>query len=291
MMFTHTSRNEFPIYFLMEAAVNPSDIKTTILRENSVPTADGKIVKTVTADSTLQSFDTLNWNGRRYPKNVIMNGMDGNPKIQNDIRNKQFAGEYCHPDSKEMSRQCQILGPMTSHYIDNYRAEGNLLRGHVTSAPYGYGEYMYNTLMADRPWAFSLRAFGATDSNNVALHPLTIITYDQVNRPSHKEAYATNKNLVLANSYDDNFLRECSNSIIVDSKTITQEITNFVLESSDNVKIAKDLFGLQESAGVFNEKGQIMLEGSYMGTSIKVFVPTESYVRDNYKNLLRGLRG
>lgn len=284
-----TSKHDFPIFYIVEAAVNPDDIKTNIIRENTVETATGEKVKTVTADSTLQSFDVINWNERRYPANVVMRALDNNPKIQNDIKNRQFAGEYCHPDSKEVSRQSQILGPYTSHYIDNYRQERNLLKGHVTSAPFGYGIWMYNTLMAGRPWGFSLRAFGGVDSNKVALHPLTIITYDQVNRPSHKEAYANNGDIVTANSYTDSFLQECSSMQLIESATVQQEITNFVLSSSDNIKIAKELFGLEESAGVFHGKNQVLLEGSYMGTSIKVYVPVESYIRDNYRNMLSDL--
>jgi hypothetical protein len=276
----------FPLFYIVEAAVNPDDIKTTIIRENTVTTAEGGTIKTITADATLQSFMMLNWNGRTYPAAVVMEGMDGNPKIQNDIRHKQFAGEWGHPDSKDMVRQSQILPEYTSHYIDSYRREGNLLKGHVTSAPFGRGLWMYNTIMAGRPWAFSLRAFGAVDSNNQAIRPLTVITYDQVNRPSHKEAYATSGDVVGAQSYSDSMLKECSTSIMLESSTIVTDITNFVLEKSDNVKIAKELFGLQESAGFFNGKNNIILEGNYLGNSIKVTVPLESYVRDIYRDIL-----
>jgi hypothetical protein len=206
------------------------------------------------------------------------------------MKMKQWAGEWCHPDSKEIVRQSQVLDPMVSHYIDRTWQEGQLLKGSVTTAPFGYGLDMYAKLQAGRPWGFSLRAFGATDSNNVAVWPLTIITYDQVNRPSHKEAYATPADVTGKNEYTDSFLSECSVSYLMESSVITQQITNFVLEKSDNVKIAKELFGLEESAGTFNDKGQIILEGSHLGTSVKVFVPVEAYVKDNYRSMLRGLR-
>jgi hypothetical protein len=288
-MFTTKTRSEFPIYYIVEAAVNPGDIKTNIICENTVETAkDGK-VKTVTAESVLQSFERINWNGRNYPGKVVMKGLGENPKIQNDLRMKQWPGEWCHPDSKEVIRQSQVLDPYVSHYIDKYWQEGQLLKAHVTTAPFGYGFDMYNKLMAGRPWGFSLRAFGATDSNNTAVSPLTVITYDQVNRPSHKEAYATAGDVVSKNEYTDSFLQECSLSYLVESN-ITQEITNFILERSDNIKVAKELFGLEESQGTFNDKGQVILEGSYLGTSVKVFVPVESYVKNNYRTLLRGLK-
>lgn len=282
-----TSRTKtFPIYFILEAAVNPDDIKTTIIRENTVIGSNGEKIKTVTADSVLQSFETLNWNGRTYPADIVMDGLDRNQKIQNDIKNKQFAGEYGHPDSKDMSRQSQILPEKTSHYIDKYWRAGHLLRAYVTTAPYGYGHWMYNTLMAGRPWGFSLRAFGGVDSNNVAVRPLTIITYDQVNRPSHKEAYATQQDVVGQNEYTDDILRECSEIIPIESKNIIKQITKFVLEHSDNIKIAKELFGLQESNGRFDSGQNVILEGTYMGNSIKVYVPVESYVREHYRKLL-----
>jgi len=285
-MIKTSSKNSFPIYYIVEAAVNPDDIQTTILRENTVIGATGEKIKTVTVDSTLQSFDVINWNQRRYPTQVVMRGLDENPKIQNHLRRKQFAGEYGHPDSKEMSRQSQVLPEKTSHYIDNYRKVGNLLKGHVTSAPYGYGIWMYNTAMADRPWAFSLRAFGGVDSNNVAIHPLTIITYDQVNGPSHKEAYSDKGDIVSVKSYTDAMLKESSSMTLLESSSIVSNITNFVMERSDNIKIAKDLFGLQESSGVYDNKNTVVLEGTYLGQNITVHVPLESYIRDYYRDIM-----
>lgn len=289
-MFTTKTKKEFPIYYIVEAAINPNDIKTEIIRENVVDTAEGKKVKTVTAESVLQSFERINWNGRSYPGSVVMRGLNEDPKIQNDIRMRQWAGEWCHPDSTSPVRQSQVLDPFVSHYIDKYWQDGNLLKAHVTTAPFGYGLDMYNKLMAGRPWGFSLRAFGATDSNNVAIWPLRIITYDQVNRPSHKEAYSTRQDVISKNEYTDDFLQECSVMYPVDQSTLQKEITNFVLEKSDNVKIAKELFGLQESQGEFNDKGQVMLEGSYLGTTIRVYLPVESYIRENYMNMLRSLK-
>jgi len=293
-MFTTITKKEFPIYYIVEAAISPDLIKTTILQENTVsgitPEGVQGKVKTVTAESILQSFERINWNGRNYPAKVVMNGIYNNPKVQNDMRMKQWAGEWCHPDSKDVVRQSQVLDPYVSHYIDKVWQDGQLLKGHITTAPFDYGFSMYNKLMAGRPWGFSLRAFGATDSNNTAVDPLSIITYDQVNRPSHKEAYATANNVVAKNEYTDSMLQECSLAYLVETNTIQQEITNFVLEKSDNVKIAQELFGLQESAGVFNDKGQVMLEGSYLGTSVKVYLPVESYIKNNYANILRGLK-
>jgi hypothetical protein len=287
-MIKTSSKNTFPIFYIVEAAINLEDIKTEIIRENTIIGADGNKIKTVTADSTLQSFEVINWNTRRYPWAVVMDGMDNNLKIQNDIKMKQFCGEYGHPDSKEMARQSQIMPAQTSHYIDSYRKEGNLLRAHVTSAPYGFGFYMYNTLMAGRPWAFSLRAFGGVDSNNVALKPLTVITYDEVNRPSHKEAYATGKDVINTGDYTDTILRESSLMLEMDASTITQQVTNFILERSDNMKIAKEMFGLEESFATYDGKQHIMLEGNYRGNSIKAYVPIESYVRDYYKDIITG---
>ena len=285
-MLKLVTKESFPIYYIVEAAVNPEDISTKIIRENTIESPTGQKVKTVTGEPVLQSFELLNWNGRTYPGKVVMLGLDGNPKIQNDIRKKQFAGEYGHPDSKDMVRQAIIDPAKTSHYIDKYWKDGNLLKGLVTTAPYGYGFYMYNTAMAGRPWAFSLRAFGALDSNNVALHPLTIVTFDEVNRPSHKEAYGMPEDIVKASEYTDKFLRESSQIVLMESNNIVKDITKFVLDKSDNIKIAKELFGLEESAGEFVDN-KVLLEGSYLGTSIKVYVPVESYVRQNYSKLIR----
>lgn len=279
------TRESFPIYFILEAAVNPEDIKTEILRENTIQTATGEKVKTITTDSTLQSFDIINWNKRIYPALVVMDGLDTNPMIQNDIRMKQWAGEYGHPDSTDMARQSQIKPDMTSHFIDNYRREGNLLKGHVTSAPCGYGLDIYNLAMAGRPWAFSLRAFGGVDSNNTAIRPLRVITYDFVNRPSHKEAYSNLSNIVET-AFTESFLSECSQTTLIEAQNIEREIREFTLNKSDNLKIAKELFNLHESTAKIDGKNNVILEGSYMGDSIKVYVPIESFVKENYRKLL-----
>lgn len=286
MAIRTTHKNPVPLFYIVEAAVNPSDISSNIICENTIPTANGGIVKTVTADCVLQSFGVINWNQRMYPWNVVMEGLDNNAKIQNDIRRKQWGGEFGHPDSKDMARQSQIMPDKTSHYIDSYRREGNLLKAHITSAPYGHGFDMYNLLMAGRPWAFSLRAFGGVDSNNVAIRPLTVITYDEVNRPSHKEAYGTASDVVTKNEFTDSVLRESSSMILMESNTIVSEVTNFVMTRSDNIKIAKELFGLNESVATFNGKNHIILEGYYMGDRIQVSVPIETYVRDAYKDIM-----
>lgn len=285
-MIKSTQKQNIPLYYILEAAVNPADIKTNIIRENVIEGADGKKIKTVTADSILQSFETLNWNKRTYPGEVVMEGLDTNPKIQNDIRMRQWAGEWGHPEGS-MTRMAQLLPEKTSHYIDKYYRQGKLLHGVVTTAPFGYGFDMYNLLFAGRPWAFSLRAFGGVDANNVALRPLTVLTFDQVNRPSHKEAYATAGDIVTKNEFTDNILRECSGTTLIESSTIVNEITNFVLDKSDNVKIARELFKLTEVNTAYDGNKNIILEGAYMGNTIKVYVPVETYIKDNYLNILR----
>ena len=288
-MIKTSATEKVPIYYILECAVNPDDISCNIIRENTIITSDGSKVKTATVDCVLQSFETLNWNGRTYPSNVVMESLDSNQKIQNDIKMKQWAGEYGHPDSSEMKRLAVILPSMTSHYIDSYYKKGNLLRGMVTNAPCGYGNDMYNLLMAGRPWAFSLRAFGSVDRKGVALRPLTTITYDEVNRPSHKEAYGTSSDIVDNTSpqIDTKMLQECSSMVEISGSSIEHQITNFVLEASDNVKFARDLFGLTETTAYHNGKGYIILEGSYMNNRIHVSVPLESYVRSNYHDLLK----
>lgn len=278
--------NPIPLYYIMEAAVNPGDIKTVILRENDAPTADGGKIKTVTAKSVLQSFEVINWNGRLYPTNVVMPSLDNNQKIQNDIKRKQWGGEFGHPDSDKMVRMAQVLPEFTSHYIDRYWRERNLLMGEVTTAPYGRGLWMYNIIMSGRPWGFSLRAFGGVDSNNVAILPMTIITYDEVNRPSHKESYATKEDIAKVAAYSDTILKEAAGTTIIESSTVTQQLTSFILDKSDNIAMARELFGLTEVSKANIANGGIILEGSYMGNTIQVSVPIENYIRNNYLDIL-----
>lgn len=181
-------------YMLNETAVDPDLAikKREILRENVVNAA-GKQLMTITFKQVLQSFGVRNWNGRTYSDSIVMRGIDSNPLIQTDIKNKTWGGEYGHPliskGMNEIARQMTIFPPNVCWTIDKYWKESNLLMGECTTVVGGYGEMMRDRILTGLPAMASSRALGGVDKNGGVLPGYTLITFDGVFRPSHKEAY------------------------------------------------------------------------------------------------------
>lgn len=182
-MITNPKQDENTLYIICECAVNPDDVSTTILSESTVTDASGNKQKTVTTDSTLQSFEVPNWNTRIYGGELVMSSIDNDGMIQNDIKHGQWIGEYGHPLNMDAKRAMIIFPQTSSHRILNYRREGNLLKGHVQTLADGYGLMMYNRTVQGVPQAFSLRSLGSVDlATRRVKAPLKVITYDSVSK-------------------------------------------------------------------------------------------------------------
>lgn len=180
-MITNPKPEDNTLYIMCECAINPDDVATTILSESTISDAAGNKQKTVTTDSTLQSFEVPNWNTRIYGGELVMSSIDNDGMIQNDIKHGQWIGEYGHPLNMDAKRAMIIFPQTSSHRILNYRREGNLLKGHVQTLADGMGSVMYNRTMQGVPQAFSLRSLGSVDlATRRVKAPLKVITYDSV---------------------------------------------------------------------------------------------------------------
>ena len=107
------------LYIMSECAMNPEDVKMDILNESSIE-INGIKRKFVTIDTTLQSFEVMNWNQRIYGGDVVMNAIDGDGMIQNDLKRGQWIGEWGHPLDLSPRRQMIIYPPTSSKFSSAY---------------------------------------------------------------------------------------------------------------------------------------------------------------------------
>lgn len=193
-MFTSKSNEPFAHYYLNETLVTPEESEKSfkILSENTV-NVGGMNLSTLTYKQCLQSFGRRNWNGRIYDKATTMKALDSNPLIQHDIANKSWAAEYGHPsvdkNSNQLSRQMTIDPTKACNTINKYWLEGDLLMGECTTLAGGWGDVVMRRCLTGFPPMASSRAIGGVDKNGNVLPGYTIVTFDTVIRPSHKEAY------------------------------------------------------------------------------------------------------
>lgn len=277
-------------YFLTETAIDPSHVKTEIVSESNIDIA-GKKVSTLTFDTTLQSADVMNWNGKKYPKPWLAESLDSNAMIQNDIKHDQWIGEYGHPLGEGLStpqekamRQAMIQPDKASHKINKYWWVGNLLKGRITTLPSGYGINVRDNTLAGVIPSFSFRGMGKVNPRTKeVLRGLVTTTFDYVFRPSHKEAYgdqivSLNEAAVEA-IIKDFYQSDASQSIPLQEAAAF--INELVQSTSENAKRVMDL--LETSNGYLAED----LSTYYVqheGTTI--LVPVEREVRKNIKKIL-----
>jgi hypothetical protein len=184
-----------PTYYLLNETCVDEDINrkhNEILHEN-VYEAAGRKLYTLTFKQVLQSFGVRNWNGRVYTRDTVMNALQNNPLVQNDLKMGTWSSEFGHPllesASNPLARQMTIFPPNVCAVTTKYWEEGNLLMGECTTVAGGYGDILRDRILTGHPAMASSRAIGGCDKSGKVLPGYSIICFDFVERPSHKEAY------------------------------------------------------------------------------------------------------
>lgn len=290
-MVKKSSPQDNTLYIICECAINPDDISTEILNESTVADVNGNKKKTVTIDTTLQSFDVPNWNNRIYGGQLVMDSIDNDGMIQNDIKHGQWIGEYGHPLDPSPKRAMVLYPPTSSHRILNYRREGNLLKGHVQTLVDGMGSMMCERILQGVPAAFSLRSLGSVDMATRRVNaPLKVITYDSVFRPSHIEAYQEE---ILNESATYIPQSEKMNDILTESTVFCpitesmEDIMSYVKERSDSVKAVAEMFKLDNLSCALTESGERM--NIQIDDHTVANVPIESVINIQYSDILNSL--
>lgn len=213
--------------------------------------------------SILQSLDCMNRNKREYNGDAIVASLS-TPEITELISHNKFKGEAGHPVGMPIPRVSVVDPKFTCHRITKWWRDGNLIYGIVETLDDGmYGTKLYKAILQGEDPSFSYRGFATMVKKNghdyVASQP-RCIAYDEVNLPSHKEAYAVpgrtfiqqdmtgKQNTYVKESYqfDMNAAMEKTDSGIVIPIT-PKEVAEMVQEKSENLAIVCESFGLDPS--------------------------------------------
>lgn len=146
-------------------------------------------------DTTLQSFEVMNRNGRQYlGDNVWSNILT--EENQTLIRGNRWFGEQDHPFNTTEAgkltpeRMRKIYMPNRSHVIINPRLKGNLLVSTIESSCNDVGKGFRDEVLRGMVPAFSCRAVARMEMRNgkPTIIISKLITYDWVLYQSHREA-------------------------------------------------------------------------------------------------------
>ena len=214
-------------------------------------------------NTILQSLDCKNRNGRQYRGDAVEKGLS-TPEIAELIANKKWKGECDHPVTKDIQRIASVLSKFESHYITSWWREGNLIKGTIESIDDGmYGTALARRVLQGENPSFSLRALAVLEKKGTTTFvnkPPRVITYDEVNLPSHKEAYAELKK--------EKILSDGTNTIVYESamyKDIERngaalaieagDIKDMLVHKSDNLKIVCESFDIDPSSVQITGRG------------------------------------
>ncbi len=149
-----------------------------ILKE-SIDKNNGKLV----VPATLQMSDTLNENGRVYPRPILEREVN---KYLQLIKERRSMGELDHPDyaNIELSK--------VSHLVTEAWWDGNVVKGKIEVLPTPSGNVLRSLLLAGVKVGISSRALGSTvreGSKDVVQEDLALICFDAVSTPSTPGAF------------------------------------------------------------------------------------------------------
>lgn len=131
----------------------------------------------------LQKADTLNQNGRIYPRNILEREVRNYQKF---IKENRAMGEIDHPDSSvvELKR--------VSHVVREAHLEGNTVMGTVEILPTPSGDILKKLVESNITLGISSRGVGSTKKEGdyfVVQDDFQLICWDFVSEPSTPGAF------------------------------------------------------------------------------------------------------
>lgn len=227
-------------YILLEQDDHPNEV-------SNVQVVDKLHLFYVRFDTTLQSLDCRNRNGRQYSGDALVKGLSTN-EIAELIANNKWKGERDHPVSKDINRIASVLSKFESHRIVKWWRDGNLIKGTIETLDDGqFGTALTKNILQGENPSFSLRALAMLEKKGNTTYvnrPPRVITYDEVNLPSHKEAYADPSTKKLMTT-DGSKTSICENGVIA---ITANDVKEMVQSKSDNLKIVCESFDLDPSS-------------------------------------------
>lgn len=253
---------------------NNEDVIAYYIAEGANVSSEPTILKTtkniIKFEAILQDFGVKNRNGRIYEKEVLQEAWKS-PKVVEKLARGGLLQESNHPNSKDINRLSDIDKERVCTVIKEYRFENNLLYGIIETVNCPLGNTIKNLITENNfRISYSLRAFGRLSTKpgrqNIVESPLNLITYDEVDTPSHKASIMTK-------------LIEGEQIIPITE----QEATDFLLENSDVMNYLQTyLKDRQKKETNIDINGNVTI----FTEQEKLFVNVEKHVRDKYFKML-----
>lgn len=227
-------------YIILEDDSGPNEI-------SNIEQIDKPNVFYIRFDTVLQSLDCVNRNRRQYNGDALVKGLS-DPNLAELMANNKWKGERDHPITKDIQRIASVLSKQCSHRIKKWWREGNLIKGTIETLDDGiYGTALTKNILQGENPSFSLRALASLEKKgNVSYvnRPPKVITYDEVNLPSHKEAYAEPRKTKVISDGNSEYTYE--NIKITNGEIAIEaaDIKDYLVSKSDNLKIVCESFDI-----------------------------------------------
>jgi hypothetical protein len=159
---------------------------------------DGKIV----LRGVLQKCDTLNQNGRVYPRSILEREMLNYQKF---IKENRALGECDHPDSSVVELK------NVSHIVREAHIEGDSVVGHVELLNTPAGQILQSLVESGVTLGISSRGVGSTRNDGdrqVVQEDFQLICFDMVSEPSTPGAFMISEGKTInPGDVDKNFTK------------------------------------------------------------------------------------
>ena len=166
----------------------------------------------------IQRADTLNQNGRIYPKDILFKEVENYRKV---VQERRALGELDHADDPVVNLK------NVSHLITDVWAENEVIFGKIEILPTPMGNIARNLIESNVKIGISSRALGSVQSRgnaDIVQDDLHLICWDLVSEPSTPGAY---------------MMRE--------AREIDPRILNKIFSKSDRIdRIANDILGIKK---------------------------------------------
>lgn len=223
------SKNKQPVLYI----INESAQMQNITGYKKLPNGH------IEFNGVLQTIDDINRNTNEYPRDVLSEAIN-HPRIKELVDRNAWFGEIAHPwDRKNFNRSIDILPSEISHRICQvpYFKGDKLISIIHTVEPCGH---TIDSWVCDEGSQLGFSMRGVTPfyymkdtpvTHKVMKSPMTILTYDTVFYPSHKDAlYQTHAGNSATQSYESTF--------------ILNEIEEYINTESETYKIFHDELGI-----------------------------------------------
>lgn len=185
-----------------------------IIKEDAVDGRPGKLF----VKGVIQRADTLNQNGRIYPRDILFKEVENYRKV---VQERRAMGELDHADDPVVNLK------NVSHLITDIWADDEVVYGKIEILPTPMGNIARNLIESNVKIGISSRALGSVRSRgdaDVVQDDLHLICWDLVSEPSTPGAY-----------------------MMKEARDVDPRILNKIFSKSDRIdRIANDILGIKK---------------------------------------------